>query len=97
MKKYDKRIKQAGVVLFISISMCILLCYTLFNSEAVFEFGKKIIKIISPFIYGFFIAYILNPVMVYIETKIIYPIYKKLHSKSKKPEKKLYIEVFLYY
>lgn len=88
MKKYDKRIKQAGVVLFISISMCILLCYTLFNSEAVFEFGKKIIKIISPFIYGFFIAYILNPVMVYIETKIIYPIYKKLHSKSKKPEKK---------
>lgn len=90
MRNFDKRIKQAGIVLFLSVSMCILFVFILFNSESFFGFGKKIISILRPFIYGFFIAYILNPVMIFIEEKFIYPLYKKLHTNKKPEKRKLY-------
>ena len=90
MRNYDKRIKQAGIVLFLSISMCILFAFILFNSDSFFGFGKKILGILRPFIYGFFIAYILNPVMMFIEEKLVYPLYIKLHKKNKPEKKKIY-------
>lgn len=90
MRNYDKRIKQAGIVLFLSISMCILFVFILFNSDSFFGFGKKVISILRPFIYGFFIAYILNPVMIFLENKVVYPIYKKLRNKKKKENIRTY-------
>ena len=40
-----------------------------------------------PFIYGFFIAYILNPVLEFLESKIFYPIYNKFNRKNEKNRK----------
>lgn len=89
-KRFDKRIKQAGIVAFTTICMCILFSYILFNSEHFFSFGQRIIVIFSPFIFGFFIAYILNPVMNFYERKITYPIYEKIIKKSNKKRRAHY-------
>lgn len=88
MKKIDKKIKQAGVVAFITICCCILFYFILFNSDSFFSFGRKIIIMLMPFIYGFFIAYILNPVLNLIEAKIIIPISNIIHKNDKKTKKK---------
>ena len=87
MRKIDKRIKQAGIVFFLALCGAIFFCYTLFYGEAVLSFFRKFILILMPFIYGFFIAYILNPIMDFFEKKITYPIYKKITKNSKKKKK----------
>lgn len=92
MKHFDKKIKQAGIISFLVICGGILFYYCLFNSESFFSIGSKIILILMPFIYGFFIAYILNPVMIFIEEKIILPIRIKISKKSIK--KKSVIRLF---
>ena len=92
MKHFDKKIKQAGIISFFVICGGILFYYCLFNSESFFSIGSKIILILMPFIYGFFIAYILNPVMIFIEEKIILPIRIKISKKSIK--KKSVIRLF---
>ena len=92
MKRFDKKIKQAGIISFLVICGGILFYYCLFNSESFFSIGSKIILILMPFIYGFFIAYILNPVMIFIEEKIILPIRIKISKKSIK--KKSVIRLF---
>lgn len=92
MKHFDKKIKQAGIISFLVICGGILFYYCLFNSESFFSIGSKILLILMPFIYGFFIAYILNPVMIFIEEKIILPIRIKISKKSIK--KKSVIRLF---
>lgn len=84
MKRIDKRIKQAGMIGFLTICGCILFYFILFNSDSFFAFGRKIITILMPFIYGFFIAYILNPVMIFIENKIILPLRNRVTKKELK-------------
>ena len=82
MKHFDKKIKQAGIISFLVVCGGILFYYCLFNSESFFSIGAKVFTILMPFIYGFFIAYILNPVMIFIEEKIILPLRIKLSKKS---------------
>ena len=82
MKHFDKKIKQAGIISLLVICGGILFYYCLFNSESFFSIGSKVFTILMPFIYGFFIAYILNPVMIFIEEKIILPLRIKLSKKS---------------
>ncbi|MDO4189458.1 MAG: AI-2E family transporter [Lachnospiraceae bacterium] len=89
MRKIDKRIKQAGLLFFLALCGAIFFCYILFNGGVVIDFLKKLILILMPFIYGFFIAYILNPIMDFFESKIVYPLYSKI-VKSKKSNKKPY-------
>ena len=96
MKRIDKRYKHAGIIFVMSVCFCILFYFVLFNSEQFLGFAQNLIKLLSPFIYGFFIAYILNPVVIFIENKIVYPIYKKLHNKSKKEKKAVYRAISLF-
>lgn len=84
MKKIDKKIKQAGFIAFLAICGAILFCFILFNSSAVLDFIGSIIKVFMPFIYGFFIAYILNPVMKFIEENFTLPVHKFLTKKKKR-------------
>lgn len=88
MRKIDKKIKQAGIVLFLALCGAIFFCYSLFNGQVVFDFINKLIVILMPFIYGFFIAYLLNPVMMFIEDKIVLKLYDFLTKNKVKSGKK---------
>ena len=87
MRRFDLKIKQAGLMALFVICISILLIYGLFNSDEFFGFGQKIIRILMPFIYGFFIAYILNPVLLFLENKLLKPLVNKI-TKGKKSLKR---------
>jgi len=84
MKKIDNKYKQIGLVITFSLCFCMLFWFLLFNTERIFASIKNIIKILNPFIIGFFVAYLLDPIMQKIETNII----KKVYDKFYKPHKK---------
>lgn len=66
----------------LSIVICTLFIAVLFNFSYIWQKIQEFINILMPFIYGFVLAYILNPAMRCIEQKIFPKIFKR------KPKKK---------
>lgn len=65
---FDKNIKYKDVLIFTLIA---IIGYKLIdNYSYIFDFFKKIMSIISPFLYAFIFAYILNPIMKLFENKL---------------------------
>ena len=79
----DKFKEYWGIVTYI-----VILAYVIFNFKKIVLGGGNIISIISPFIIGIAIAFVLNLVMVIFESKLLkfldYEKYKK-YSKLKRP------------
>lgn len=88
MRKLNRKYIQIGLIAFITICMCILFYFILFNGETFFKFFRRIIYIFRPIIIGVFLAYILNPMMKFIENKVLIPIIDKLKLKFKSDTKK---------
>ena len=65
---FDKNIKYKDILIFTLIA---IIGYKLIdNYSYIFDFFKKIMSIISPFLYAFIFAYILNPIMKLFENKL---------------------------
>ena len=79
----DKFKEYWGIVTYI-----VILAYVIFNFKKIVSGGGNIISIISPFIIGIAIAFVLNLAMVIFESKLLkfldYEKYKK-YSKLKRP------------
>ncbi|MDO4965404.1 MAG: AI-2E family transporter [Lachnospiraceae bacterium] len=86
-RKFDKRILQGGIVLFLVICGCIIFYYVLFNSQDFSAAGARLIRLFLPIIMGAFFAYILNPAMMFIEKRVSNPIINLLFKKSKRNTK----------
>ena len=56
--------------------------YILFHSDKLYGVINSFFSILTPLIAGLIIAYVLNPVMRFIETKIILPVWGKLKAKK---------------
>lgn len=71
---FDKKYLKISIYVFIVISLLIILAKTVDNLSGVLvsivAFLKNAQKIISPFIYGFCIAYLVNPLVGFIEKKL---------------------------
>lgn len=75
----DKFREYWGIVTYV-----IILAYVIFNFKNIISGGENIIGIISPFIIGVAIAFILNLVMVIFERKLLYFLdYEKYNNYSK--------------
>ncbi|MBQ1925384.1 MAG: AI-2E family transporter [Proteobacteria bacterium] len=72
------RIKHIGLMAFAVLAAALLLYFLLFRSETVGSGIAKFFAVMRPIIYGFVIAYILNPPMHVIENFIL-----KIYAKSK--------------
>ncbi len=73
-----------GLTLFCVCSALILLFFVIYRWDYIFSFIKTLFNILMPFIYGFAIAYLMNPVVTFFEVKV----YKKLIKKITKKEVK---------
>ena len=71
-QKWDKNIVKLGVVLTISVCVCILFADIVEEKSAIFAFLSKLGSALSPFIIGLVIAFLLNPIMVYFRRGIAY-------------------------
>ncbi len=82
MNKNKDYLKISSFVIF-TFFICALIYKVVFQQTVVNNFFSNILGLFSPLIIGIAIAYFLNPVMVYIEEKIIAKIYgekKKWHK-----------------
>ncbi|MCR5673275.1 MAG: AI-2E family transporter [Lachnospiraceae bacterium] len=58
--------------------------YILFHSDKLYGLISKFLSIMTPLIAGLIIAYVLNPVMRFMETKMFFPLWNRIKSKKKK-------------
>ena len=79
--KHSKEYRQVGITAFLVVAASMLLYFLLFRTSSLGAVISKILTVLNPVIYGFFIAYILNPQ----ETVIENAAYKLLHRFGVKP------------
>lgn len=70
--KWDKRYLYWGVTAFLVISASIIFYFSLFRLEEILGGLDVLINILMPFICGLVIAYLLTPVLNFIEEKLVY-------------------------
>lgn len=76
MKKFqwDKRYIYVGVTAFLVIAASLLFYFSLFRMGELLDGIDVLINILMPFICGLVIAYLLSPILNFIEEKIVYKI-----------------------
>ncbi|MBP5555999.1 MAG: AI-2E family transporter [Lachnospiraceae bacterium] len=76
--KFDNHYFKWGLTFFVTFLCCILSIYIVFYYDEFKASIKHINKILSPVYVGFIIAYLYSPLLNLLETKVMYPIYKKI-------------------
>lgn len=76
--KLNNKYVRWGVTAFLVIAAGILFYYFVFHSSNILSGLNKLINILMPVVFGLAMAYLLTPVMNYIETKLLIPICDRL-------------------
>lgn len=78
----------SGLIAFLVIAASVCLVYLIFRSENIAEKLKAFYSILTPVVYGIVIAYLLTPIVNYIERRILIPLMTRngaaLTTKKKK-------------
>ncbi len=69
--KFEKKYVEIGVISFLVIAASIILYYLLFHHTALFAAINQVFTVISPIIYGFVLAFLMTPILNYIENKVV--------------------------
>ena len=85
--KFKKKYVEIGIISFCVIAASLFVYYLLFNHTALEESLAKIVNIISPVIYGFIFAFLMTPILNYIEKKIIKVLFRKWKIDVNKKQK----------
>lgn len=82
--KINNKYVRWGVTAFLVIAAAILFYYFVFHSNNILEGMNKLTNILMPVVVGLAMAYLLSPVLDYIEKRIIIPICEKCGIKKTK-------------
>ncbi len=82
-EKLENKYVAWGLTLFSVCAALILLFFTVYRWDLIFSFIGKLITILMPIIYGLAIAYLMNPVVKFLENKVFNKILKKRVKKNK--------------
>lgn len=85
--KFEKKYVEIGVISFLVIAASLVFYYFLFHHTTLFQAISKVFKIISPVVYGFILAFLMTPVLNFIEKKIIKVLFVKWHIDIEKKKK----------
>lgn len=88
-EKFENKYIAWGVTLFSVFSALILLFFAIYRWDYILGFIQTLFTIMMPFIYGVAIAYIMNPIVKFFESKVFNKLLKKIKNKKKKDRKKL--------
>ena len=75
--KFKKKYVQIGIISFCVIAASLFVYYLLFNHTAFSESFSNVINIISPVIYGFIFAFLMTPILNFVEKKVIKVLFTK--------------------
>ena len=87
--KWDRQYLHLGVTLFIVIICSILFYYVLFENHSLLSGLNTIIGIVMPIIDGCVIAYLLKPIVNFIERKPAAMLMKHYHVQTSRRKKKI--------
>ena len=86
--RWDKKYLYWGITAFSVIAASLLFYFGIFHMNSLRSFLGKIYKIVTPLVYGAFIAYLLNPIVKFMEKQVFFRIMKwrniKVTDKKKK-------------
>lgn len=100
--KINNKYFRWGLTAFLAIAAAIVFYYFVFHSSNIKSGIKTITNILMPVVVGMVIAYLLTPVLNFVEQKILFPLCKKLKLKDGKKKKSvvrcisILITVFLF-
>ena len=87
--RWNHRYVQLGVTAFLVIAASILFYYGIFHMKSLVSGIKTFFGIMAPIIYGAAIAYLLTPIVNFLERKIFFPIFRKRKKPLQKKGKKV--------
>lgn len=99
--KFNNKYFRWGLTAFSVIVASICFYYVTFHFSNIIMGVSKVLSVFMPVLLGFVTAYLLTPVLNYVEKKILYPLADKLHIKQGEKCKKtirgigIFITIFL--
>lgn len=87
--RWDNRYLHWGVTAFCVIAASMLFYYGIFHMNTLIVGIKTFLQIMAPIIYGVAIAYLLSPIVNFLEKKIVYPLLKKKNIHLEKRGKRV--------
>ena len=63
--KRNEKYASFAFYTFLTVCACAIVIFALVNLSSVLSFLSKTAEILSPFTYGFIIAYLCNPIMIF--------------------------------
>lgn len=85
--KINNKYFRWGLTAFLAIAAAIVFYYFVFHSSNIKSGINTITSILMPVVVGMAIAYLLTPVLNFVEQKILFPVSKKLRIKDGKKKK----------
>ena len=86
--KWDKKYLYWGITAFCVIAASLLFYFAVDNIAVVGQAVARLFRILSPFIWGLVICYLLSPLMRTLETKVFLPLTGRMYRKNKKNDGK---------
>ena len=86
--KFNRKMIMTGIIAFLVIAASICFYYLIFRSEAFSAKINTFISILSPVIYGIIIAYLLTPIVNFIERRMLKPLFTKKNPEMTIKKKK---------
>ena len=86
--KINNRYVRWGLTAFIVIASSICFAYMLFHADTITEGIGTFANLTMPILFGLVIAYVLTPIMNYIEKRILIPIVERLKIKETKARRR---------
>ena len=84
--RWDKKYLYWGITAFCVVAAAILFYMALNYIGAVGSAISALVKILSPFIWGLVISYLLGPLVRTLENKVFHPLASKLYKKNKRSD-----------
>ena len=85
-KKDEYHLKQITIValaIFITFCCCILFFFIIYRYNGFTDFWKKLTQILQPVIIGLVVAYLLNPLMRWVDRKMLGILIKRMKNEEK--------------
>jgi len=85
--KLNNKYLRWGMTAFLVIAASILFYYFMFHGSQIKAGFSNVISILMPVVFGLVTAYLLTPILNFVENKVLIPIYNKLRIKESKKRK----------
>lgn len=86
--KFNNKYIKWGFTAFMVVACSILFAYLVFNGKELLHNISNLFSLFLPVFVGFIVAYLLTPIVNWIENKILYPIIRKCKAKDIHKHKK---------